>query len=90
MQLAEITLKTGQAIGQGLTILGQLHPAFAPLADQMTTMLRQGLKSVLEQGLGTSEPAPGALPGQSSSMSGLAPMTQGMPMPEEGSSAGGY
>lgn len=92
MQSAEITLKLGQAIGQGLTYLSQINPPFAPLGNQMLTMLRQGLMQVLEQGLGTSEQAPG-LPGGGggSAMSSLAPMTQGMPMPEEGSpSPAGY
>lgn len=84
MQLVEMTLKVGQGIGQGLDILGQLHPQFLPLASQMTAMLKEGLRLVLEQGLGPSEPAPGQ-PGQANPMSGLAPMSRGMPMPEEGS-----
>lgn len=84
MQVAEITLKTGQAIGQGITMLSQIHPDFAPLGNQLMTMLRGGLRKLLEQGLGPSEPGQAA-GGQGSPMSGLASMTSGMPGQEEGS-----
>ena len=86
MQVAEITLKTGQALIEGLGLLSQIHPATAPLMNDLIIRLRTGLTQVLEQGLAPSEPSLNGM--NQGTMGALAPMTSGMPGMEEGSPTG--
>ena len=85
MQVAEITMKTTQALIEGFNLLGQIHPEAGPLMNDLILRLRTGMTQVLEQGLAPSEPSPNGMQG---TMGALAPMTSGMPGMEEGSPAG--
>ncbi len=55
LQVVQLTLQTAQAVAQGLDILGKINPAFGGLSAQMQTMLREGVRSALQQGTPGSE-----------------------------------
>jgi hypothetical protein len=57
METISLLLQTAQAVAQGLDILGQMSPAFAGVSAQMQTMLREGMRAALQQGLPGSEPS---------------------------------
>ena len=65
LQVVQLTLQTAQAVAQGLDILGKINPAFSGMSAQMQSMLREGVRSALQQG------APGSEPTQSSSFAGM-------------------
>lgn len=65
LQIVQLTLQTAQAVAQGLDILGKINPAFSGVSAQMQTLLREGVKSALQQG------APGSEPSQASSFAGM-------------------
>lgn len=58
MQVVALKLQLGQAISEGLEKLGQIDPSLGALSAQLMTQLRDGLRTSLQQGLATSEPAP--------------------------------
>lgn len=62
MQTITLMLQTAQAVSQGLDILGKMNPALQGLSAQMQLMLRDGVRSALQQGPTGSEPASSAGP----------------------------
>lgn len=60
LQVVQLTLQTAQAVAQGLDILGKISPSLMGVTAQMQALLREGLKSALQQGPVPSEPSPAA------------------------------
>lgn len=60
LQTLQLLLQTAQAVAQGLDMLGQMNPALTALSADLTSRLRAGVRSALQQGPSGAEPASGA------------------------------
>lgn len=60
VQVVELVLQTAAALDQGISLLSDMIPDFAPTGAQLNQQLRAAIKTALEQGLGNPEPAPQA------------------------------
>lgn len=57
LQVIQMALQTAAAAEKADMLIGQLLPGYAPLAAQISTMRRGGLKGALQQGVtGSTEP----------------------------------
>ena len=58
MQLVQLKLQLAQAVAEGLDKLGQIDPSLGALSAHLMSLLRDGIRSSLQQGLAQSEPQP--------------------------------
>ncbi len=87
MQVAQACLQAAAEAAKLIDLIGQINPGFAPVSAQLIEMLRNGLKSALQQGSSGSEPTapnipsmamPSATPTPGASQAPLPPMGSGM------------
>jgi hypothetical protein len=78
MELVAMKLQLSQAVAEGLQKLGQIDPSLGTLSAQLMSMLRDGVRTSLQQGLATPESSQGP----QSSFSQMAGM--GMESAQEG------